>query len=558
MKKNSPEAAETAFSHELTSSLTSSPFSIEDMAVFCKKKGFVIQNSEIYGGMSGFFDYGPLGVEMKNNIKAQWWKYHVTQRDDIVGIDGCIIAHPDVWKASGHVNSFVDVLVECTKCRSRFRADQLIEDSLNSVNLNSVKNTKTNSKINVEGLKPSAMDELIEKHKISCSKCKGHLGKCHNFNLMFETFVGPADESKAYLRPETAQLIFANFKSVTDTSRVKLPFGIAQVGKAFRNEISPRNFIFRCREFEQMEIEYFVHPEKTEECQLIEHVMDYKLLVLSAEMQNPEMQNTEMQKKAAKPQAHKLVEATEMSIRHAIEKNIIRTKWHAYWLAMEHNWFVQLGLKPSHLRIRQHLDDEKSHYALDTWDLEYKFPFGWKELQGMANRTDFDLKQHMNESKKDLSIFDEETKKKIIPHVIAEPSQGVERAFLVFMFDAYKYDSARGNVVLSLHPMLAPVKAMVFPLLSNRPELIDIARKITAELKKKFNCSLDTGGSIGRRYARADEIGVCFCITVDFDSLRNHDVTIRSRDTTEQKRVKIDELSEVVTSLLEGKPFAEL
>ncbi|MBW2965868.1 glycine--tRNA ligase, partial [Candidatus Woesearchaeota archaeon] len=316
--------------------------SVEEMAVFCKKKGFVYPNSEIYGGLAGFWDYGPLGTEMKKNIKDQWWRFHVQNREDVVGIDGTIITHPKVWKASGHVDSFTDVYVKCKKCK-----------------------------------KPNKLDKS-EVGKVKC-ECGGDYEVVGDVNLMFRTNVGPVEGNTAYLRPETAQLMFADFKQVVDTSRLKLPFGIAQIGRAFRNEISPRDFLFRCREFEQMEIEYFIHPKDTNNCPYIKEILNYKMLVLSAEMQEKKQKT----------------EGKEMTMKQALDKKIIKTQWHAYWLAMEHKWFVSLGANASNFRIRQHVATEKSHYALDTWDLEYKFPFGWKELQGMANRTDFDLQQHI-------------------------------------------------------------------------------------------------------------------------------------------------------------------
>ncbi|MBI2542328.1 glycine--tRNA ligase [Candidatus Woesearchaeota archaeon] len=500
---------------------------IDEMAVFCKRKGFVYPNSEIYGGIAGFYDFGHLGVELKNNIKKEWWKTFVHQRDDVVGIDGSIISNPLVWKASGHAAGFSDVLVDCRKCNSRFRADTLVEDTL---------------KIPTAGMTIGGLNAEIKEHKIKCPKCSGSLGDAKKFNLMFTTHIGPiqSDASAAYLRPETAQLIFANFRLVQENARLKLPFGIAQIGKSFRNEISPRDFLFRMREFEQMEIEYFVHPEKQDECAYIEDVIDYELNVLSAEMQ----------KKGQKMQ--------KMPIKECLSKKIIKTRWHAYWLAIMHKWFVDLGASSGHFRIRQHVKDELSHYALDTWDLEYEFPFGWKELQGLSNRTDFDLKQHMEHSKTDLSIFDEETKKKILPHVICEPSQGVERAFLVFMFDAYNYDKSRDNVVLKLHPRLAPIKIGIFPLVSNKAELVKKAKSVYDELKAGWTCTFDTSGSIGRRYARADESGICASVTVDFESLEDESVTIRSRDTTEQIRVKIKDLKDVLRRFMEGEKLSKL
>lgn len=487
---------------------------IEDMAVFCKRKGFVYPNSEIYGGFSGFWDFGHLGVELKNNIKNEWWKYHVQSREDIVGIDGSIITHPKIWEASGHVSNFTDLMLTTKKSKTKIRADQFIEEKLN---------------IAADGLSAEDINKLIKKHKL---KHNGEdFEELKDFNLMFETSVGPDEGQTAFLRPETAQLIFADFKLVVDNARLKLPFGIAQIGKGFRNEISPRDFLFRCREFDMMEIEYFVHPDKAEECPFINEVTNYELNFYSAEMQQ----------KGKKP----LI----MKVKDALRRKLI-SEWHAYWLATEQKWFTNLGAKADNFRVRQHLKKEKSHYALDTWDLEYNFPFGWKELEGVANRTDFDLQQHAQASGKDLSIFDEETKDKVLPHVIAEPSLGVERAFLVFMFDAYVYDKNRDNVVLKLNPKLAPVKVGVFPLVN---KLEKEAKKVYDSIKSDFNSVYDKSGSVGRRYARADEIGVPYCITIDFDTLKNRSVTLRNRDTTKQVRVKIADLKEIIRKLLNNE-----
>ncbi len=489
--------------------------SIEDMAVFCKRKGFVYPNSEIYGSFAGFWDFGHLGVELKNNIKNEWWKFHVQSREDIVGLDGSIITHPKVWEASGHVESFKDVMLTCSKCKEKIRADNYIQEKL---------------RINVEGHNAKEIDDIIKKNKLKCPKCGSNFENTQKFNLMFKTSVGPKEDksSIAYLRPETAQLIFADFKLVADNSRLKLPFGIAQIGKGFRNEISPRDFLFRCREFDMMEIEYFVHPDKAGKCPFINQVANYELNFYSAEMQE----------KKEKPK--------KMKVKDALKKKLI-AEWQGYWLAVEQKWFTNLGANPDNFRVRQHLKDEKSHYALDTWDLEYNFPFGWKELEGIANRTDFDLKQHIKFSGKELSIFDEETKKKIVPYVIAEPSLGIERAFLVFMFDAYNDDKKRGNVVLKLNPKLAPVKVGVFPLVN---KLDKEAKEIYDLLKSDFNCIFDKSGSIGRRYARADEIGVPYCITFDFDSLKDKSVTVRNRDDTKQVRVKIKDLKDAIRKLI--------
>lgn len=492
--------------------------SIDDMATFCKKKGFVFANSELYGGMAGFFDYGPLGVEMKNNIKTEWWKSHVQQRDDVIGIDGAIITHPKVWLASGHVSSFQDIMLTCTKCGNKLRADTFIEEQL---------------KISADGMKIDKINEIVKENNLKCPQCKTPFHEASQFNLMFKTHVGPKqDESSvAYLRPETAQLMFVDFKQVVDTARLKLPFGIAQIGRAFRNEISPRNFLFRCREFEQMEIEYFIHPDASRDCPFLTDT-DYRLLIYSAEMQ----------KKNEEPKL--------FSLKEALSKKIVKNPWHAYWLSTEHKWFVSLGVNPEHLRIRQHNPDELSHYSTDCWDLEYKFPFGWKELQGIADRSDYDLSQHIKHSGKDLSLFDEKNSKKVVPHVVAEPSLGVDRSFLVFMFDAYNYDKERDNVVLKLHPRIAPVKLAVFPLLSNKPELVDKAKHVRDMMKRVCNCFFDVSGSVGRRYARQDEAGTPWCCTIDFQTLEDDTVTLRDRDTTKQVRLKTADLKETVLKLL--------
>lgn len=492
---------------------------IEEISIFCKKKGFVYPSSEIYGGFSGFFDYGHLGVELKNNIKFQWWKYHVHSREDIVGIDGSIITNPKVWEASGHVSSFDDIMISCQKCGQRIRADHLILEKL---------------KINVEGSDTEKINEIIKKNNLKCPNCGSGFEASQKFNLMLKTSIGTKEDKTTlvYLRPETAQIIFTDFKLILDNARLKLPFGIAQIGKSFRNEISPRDFLFRAREFEMMEIEYFINPKDINNCPFISQVENIEITIYSAEMQE----------KNQKPK--------KMKIKDALISKIIKSEWHGYWLATEFKWFISLGAKEENFRIRQHLKKEKSHYSLDTWDLEYNFPFGWKELQGIANRTDFDLSQHMKHSKHDLSIFDEKTKKKITPFVIAEPSQGLDRAFLVFMLEAYTFDKERGNIVLKLHPKLAPIKVGVFPLVN---KLDSHAKKIYDILKQDFNCISDKSGSIGRRYARADEIGIPYCVTIDFESIKNNDVTIRDRNTTKQIRVKTEELKQTLNKLIENE-----
>ncbi|MBS3098127.1 glycine--tRNA ligase, partial [Candidatus Woesearchaeota archaeon] len=464
-------------------------------------KGFVYPNSEIYGGYGGFFDYGHLGVELKNNIKQHWWKIFVQQREDVVGIDGSIISNPKVWEASGHTAGFSDYIYTCDKCKTFSKGD--------------------------------------DDKGIKCAKCGNELKNPSKFNLMFSTQVGPvADESNtAYLRPETAQQMFTNFKLVADNARLKLPFGIAQIGRAFRNEISPRDFLFRSREFEQMEIEYFVDPNKLANCPQINEVENLKVNILTEEMQ---VNNKEHE---------------ETTIKEIINKKLA-TPWHAYWLAESYNWFLELGIRKENLRLREHLKEELAHYAKACFDIEYKFPFGWKEIHGSADRQQFDLQQHIKFSKTELSLFDEETKQKIVPYVAAEPSQGVDRAFLAFLIDAYNYDNERGNIVLKLHHKLAPIKVGVFPLVN---KLENEAKEIFDELKKEVTAIFDRSGSIGRRYARADEIGIPYCITVDFDSLKNKDVTIRDLLTTKQVRVKINDLKGIIRGLIESEvKFEEL
>jgi glycyl-tRNA synthetase len=500
------------------------PISIDEMAAFCRKRGFVYPSSELYGSLAGIFDYGPLGVELKNNIKKEWWKTHVQQKEEIVGIDGAIISHQKLWEASGHLSGFSDVILECKKCKEKVRGDVFIEDQL---------------KISTEGLDVKEINKITKENKLKCLKCGNDFKEASDFNLMFPVHLGANKDktSIAYLRGETAQLIFANFKKVVENSRLKLPFGIAQIGKAFRNEIAPRNFLFRCREFEQMEIEYFIRPD--EKCPFINEVLNHKIRIYSTEMQKHNKEDK------------------EMTIKQALNKKIIKNEWHGYWLAHEHKWFINLGATSENFRIRQHTKEELSHYSSDCWDLEYKFPFGFKELQGIADRSDYDLKQHIKHSNQDLSLFDEKTGKKLIPHVVAEPSLGVSRAFLVFMFDAYDYDAKRDNVVLKLHPKLSPLKVAIFPLVKNKPPLVKNAREVYDSLKEEFNCLYDETGSIGKRYARQDEIGTPFNITIDFDSLKKKDVTIRNRDTTKQIRIKIKDLKEVIKQLLEGENLSK-
>jgi glycyl-tRNA synthetase len=458
---------------------------MENIVNLCKRRGIIFPSSEVYGGIGSTWDYGPIGVLLKNNVKAAWWKAVVQDRDDMVGLDAAILMHPDVWKASGHVDSFTDPMVDCKKCKRRFRADHLVE---------SMKTDEDAVKRTEEELKNLA--KALESAK--CPECGGELTPIRQFNMMFKTHMGPVEESAAivYLRPETAQGIFVNFKNVQNSTRKKLPFGIAQIGKSFRNEITPGNFIFRTREFEQMEIEYFTRPEEADER-------------------------------------------------------------HKYWLQERFNWYVNLGIKRESLRLRPHGEDELAFYARACSDVEYLFPIGWSELEGIANRTDYDLKRHMEVSGKDLSYFDEETQERVVPYVI-EPSGGVDRALLAFLCDAYEeIAGGRGEagaeveVVLRLHPQLAPIKAAVLPL-SKKGGLPEVALKLYADLRKCFMVDYDEARSIGRRYRRQDEVGTPWCITVDFDTLQDQAVTIRDRDTMEQVRISIAQVKDWIRDKLEG------
>ncbi len=429
---------------------------METLVSLAKRRGFVFQSSEIYGGQGGAWDYGPLGVEMKRNIKEAWWRAVVYDRDDMVGLDAAILMHPRVWEASGHVATFADPMVDCRSCKHRFRADDIKGDA--------------------------------------CPNCgtRGQLTDARMFNLMFRTFVGPVEEeaSTVYLRPETAQGIFVNFANVLTTSRRKLPFGIAQTGKAFRNEITPGNFLFRSREFEQMEVEYFCRPEEAERA-------------------------------------------------------------YAEWIEARRNWYADNGIREEHLRVRPHDQDELAHYARACSDIEYLFPMGWAELEGIANRSDFDLRQHAEASGRDLSYFDEETKEHLVPHVI-EPSAGVDRSFLAFLLDAYREEEVAGEkrVVLRLHPRIAPVKVAVLPL-SRNERLVPPARRVWDLLRGRYMTQYDDAQSIGRRYRRQDEIGTPLCVTVDFDSIDDEAVTIRDRDTMEQTRVPISGLRSILAERLD-------
>ena len=454
---------------------------MDKIVAFCKRRGFVYQSSEIYGGIRSSYDYGPLGVELKRNIKEEWWRRTVHMREDVVGLDAAIIMHPKVWEASGHVTGFNDMLVESRTSGRRYRADHLIEDAIG---------------MEVEGLSAEELTEIIQNDERIKDPADGgrDFGPVRPFNLMFETYTGPvkSPENIAYLRPETAQGMFVNFKNILQTSRVKIPFGIAQVGKSFRNEITPGNFIFRTREFEQMELEFFVEPGTDKE-------------------------------------------------------------WHEYWLEERFEWYTNLGLGFENLRKREQTPEERAHYSTRSVDIEYNFPFrGWSELEGIANRTDYDLKKHAAYSGENLTYFDQATGENYVPYVI-EPAAGPDRMMLAFMVDAYREEEVRGETrtVLKLHPRLAPIKAAVFPLTKKEP-VAKVARGLYDGLKGYYRLAYDDSGAIGRRYRRQDEAGTPFCVTVDFDSLEDGQVTVRDRDTMEQERIPIKAVHERLNALIYG------
>jgi glycyl-tRNA synthetase len=434
---------------------------MEKIVSLCKRRGFIFQSSEIYGGMSACWDYGPIGVELKRNVKEAWWRSMVKEREDVVGLDASILMHRSVWKASGHEEGFADLLRECKGCNQRWRADHLQGET--------------------------------------CPDCGGELTEGKMFNLMFKTFAGPieGDNAIVYLRPETAQGIFVNFANVMETTRKKPPFGIAQIGKSFRNEITTGNFIFRCREFEQMEMEFFVKP------------------------------------------------GTE-------------DKWYEYWLDQRFNWYLNLGIKKENLRMREHAKEELAHYARACSDVEYLFPIGWSEIEGIASRGDFDLTQHSKFSGKDLSYFDAETKEKYMPCVI-EPSSGVDRNALAFLIDAYDEEPDKDEIrtVLHFHPDIAPVKVAILPL-SKKENLSRMARDVHALVRKHINSQYDDTQSIGRRYRRQDEIGTPLSVTVDFESLEDNAVTIRDRDTMKQIRVPVAVLVDTLNKKLSGESIEVL
>jgi len=456
--------------------------SMDTLVALCKNRGIIYPGSEIYGGLANTWDYGPLGCELKNNIKAAWRKKFIQEQPNIVGLDAAILMNPETWVASGHVGGFSDPLIDCKECKTRHRADKLIEEWAHNQGKDMI----------ADGMSDEQLVNFIKENNIPCPNCgKTNFTDIRKFNLMFKTFQGVTEDAKSeiYLRPETAQGIFVDFKNVLRTSRKKMPMGIAQIGKSFRNEITPGNFIFRTREFEQMELEFFCKP------------------------------------------------GTDL-------------EWHKYWKEFCEKWLLSLGMKKENIRLRDHSKEELSHYSNATTDIEFLFPFGWGELWGIADRTNFDLTCHINHSKQDLSYQDPETNEKYVPYCI-EPSLGADRVLLAFLCNSYEEEEiAEGDtrVVLHLHPALAPYKVAILPL---SKKLSDKAEEVYAKLSKKFMCDYDVAGSIGKRYRREDEIGTPFCVTVDFDTLEDDSVTIRDRDTMEQIRIKIDELENWLNDKIE-------
>ena len=456
--------------------------SMEKIVSLCKNRGFIYPGSEIYGGLANTWDYGPLGSELKNNVKKAWQKKFIQECKYNVGLDAAIFMNPETWVATGHVGGFSDPLIDCKECKTRHRADKLIEEWA----------TQNGQDLVADGWSDEEMIKFMDDHNINCPNCGKHnFTGIRKFNLMFKTFQGVTEDSTSqiYLRPETAQGIFVNFKNVMRTTRRKLPTGIAQIGKAFRNEITPGNFTFRTREFEQMELEFFCKPGSDEE-------------------------------------------------------------WFKYWEEFCKNWLLSLGMDENNIRLRQHSKEELVFYSKGTTDIEFKFPFGWGELWGIADRTNYDLSKHMEHSKQDLSYLDPETNEKYIPYVI-EPSLGCDRATLAFLCNSYEEEEiAEGDTrtVLHLHPALAPYKVAVLPL---SKKLSEKATEVYEKLAKDFMCDYDEAGSIGKRYRREDEIGTPYCVTIDFDTLEDNQVTIRDRDTMEQVRVSIDELNDWVKNKIE-------
>jgi len=494
-EKNKPvEKIET--NQGKTPELVNEKISIDELANFCKRKGLVFKSSEIYGGFSGFWDFGPLGVELFNNLKAAWWKYFVQDKENMTGIEASVISHPRTWRASGHLSSFSDVAVVCKKCKKSTKVDK------------------------------------SELETAKCDNCGGEFENLGEFNLMFKTSVGALNPTEAYLRGETAQGMFLDFKSVSQTSRMQLPFGIAQIGRCFRNEIAPRDFLFRDREFHIGEFEFFLNPEE-KKCDLLEKKhLDVKLRLLDAETQEAGKEDLK------ETTIGKMLSDKKME------------EWHAYWLAEQILWFNSLGLEK--IKIREHMKNELSHYSSATFDIDYEFPFGSKEVAGNANRGQYDLTQHQGESGESMEIFDEKYGKKVLPKVI-EPTFGMDRIFLALLTNSYCVDKEKGSVVLKLPPKIAPIKAAIFPIVKNNEKIVNLSREVYESLKKEFNVTYDSGGSVGRRYSRNDEAGTPFCITIDEESTKNNDVTIRDRDTTKQIRVKISDVKNILRDLILGE-----
>jgi len=473
-----------------------SKLTIDELATFCKRKGFVFKSSEIYGGMAGFWDFGPLGAELFNNLKQDFWKFFVHDKENMVGIEDSIISHPKTWEASGHIASFSDVAVVCKKCKKATKLDK------------------------------------SEVGKVKC-ECGGEYDVQGTFSLMFKTTTGALNPVDAYLRGETAQGMFLDFKQIYESSRVKLPFGIVQIGRCFRNEIAPRDFLFRCREFTIGEFEFFIHPDSDDTCGLLddEH-LNLRVRLLDAETQDKNGEDLK-----------------ETTIGKMLNEKRLGN-WHAYWLAEQMLWFKKLGILEG-IKIREHKKSELSHYSSATFDLDYEYPFGSLEVGGNANRGQYDLKQHEKFSGEKMDIFDEATKQRIIPRVI-EPTFGIDRVFLALLCKGYCFDEKRQNIILKLPAYLAPIKAAVFPIIKG-DEFEKTAREVFLDLKKEFKVIYDNSGSVGRRYARNDEVGTPFCITIDGDSVKDKSITIRNRDTTEQIRVKISELREILRKLISGE-----
>ncbi|MCS7093751.1 MAG: glycine--tRNA ligase [Candidatus Aenigmarchaeota archaeon] len=484
---------------------------IEKIVTLAKKRGFIFKSSEIYGGVAGLYDYGPLGFLLKQKLVDYWRKFFLKD-DNIFEIETCFIMPEKVFEASGHLKGFVDPITKCKKCKSVYRADNLIEEKL---------------KIFVEGKKSEELTQIIKENKLKCPECGGELEEVKVFNLMFSTNIGPIEGNPGYLRPETAQGIFVNFKNVLNSLRAKLPFGIAQVNKSFRNEISPRQWLIRLREFTQAEIEFFVNPEERFEKWKIYENIKIRVLTREAQRKNKEVE--------------------EMTIKEALERGVIPIDYMAYFIAKEQIFYESLGIPKEAIRFRHILEEETPHYSKGNLDMEIKFDFGWKEVVGNAYRTDYDLKNHSIYSKEDLSYVYPDGKK-IIPHVV-EPSFGIERTIYAIMLYSFVEDKERGWDWFKFVPKISPINLGIFPLLK-RDNLPEKAREIYENLKKDFDCIYEESDSIGKRYARADEIGVNFCITVDHQTLEDSTVTIRDRDTTKQTRVKISELKERLRAML--------